>query len=321
MTASLVIAVAAVGLVCLPHLAPLGRVTPPTAAAIWFFALSLRALLALAGAAFVFAYLPQTGLYDLAADWCWHEVVPLFATHLGFYGHPIIHAAVIVPGLALAASLVAGLFAMGRAWLGLRILLRRTLGAGPLGSQIIDVPEIVVGATGLGRGTVVISKQALVTMDVDEVRASLSHELGHLRRCHRPVLGLGQILAAIAAIVPGTGHARRQLAFALERDADDYAVRQTRDPLALASAICVAAAGRRLDGAIGLSGRDIALRLDHLEDVSAPRSRFLQRSGLVLAAVLAVSTLGLAINLPGWAVAAPADSHTLAASTDLCPPG
>ena len=250
-------------LVALPHLLPLHRVTPSLAALVWISALALRALIAIGGAIFVLVYLPQTGIYDAVAHWCWHEALPVVATHLGLSGHPLIHAAIVLPGLTLAASLLWLLFGLVRAWLALRAKLRDPVGEGPLGSTIIEDDDIVVGVAGLGRSKIVVSDVALGAMDSAELRASVCHELGHIRRRHRPLLLIASVLSAIARILPGTAAAERALRFHLERDADDYAVAHTRDPLALASNLQGGhrPVGRGCDGARRQRACGVAARL------------------------------------------------------------
>lgn len=314
-----VIAVALPAAIVLPHLIPLHRVTPLVAAVVWLCVLSLRALVAIGGALFVFVFLPQTGVYDAVADWCLHEVLPLIAGHLGLSGHPLVHAAIVVPGLALAASVLWLMCGVARAWLLVRAKLRRALGEGPHGSTIIEDDGIVVAVTGVGRSRILISRTALGAMDPDELEASLSHELGHIHRRHRPLLLLASILVALSRMLPGTRSAERELRFSLERDADNYAVRRTRDPLALASAICKAATSRTPAAATGLAGSGrLALRLDYLEGQVAPASPWLERGTRLMAAGLVAVTLGLSATLPTWALAVPQGEHSLSATGSAC---
>lgn len=314
------IALTVPALVALPHLLPLQRVTPCLAALVWICTLGLRALVAIGGAVFVLVYLPQTGVYDAVAHWCWHEALPLVATHLGLSGHPLIHAATVLPGLALAASVLWLLFGLMRAWLALRAKLRHAVGEGPLGSTIIQDDDIVVGVAGLGRGKIVVSDVALGAMDAAELEASLCHELGHIRRRHRPLLLLASVLSALGRMLPGTAAAQRALRFHLERDADDYAVAHTRDPLALASAICKAATGGAVAGATGLGGSGcVAMRLDYLEGEAERAGRTLEHGIRVLAVALVLTFAGLVATLPSWAMAVPKAEHTLSAAGTHCP--
>ena len=55
--------------------------------------------------------------------------------------------------------------------------------------------------------------------------------------------------------MPGTKDALQRLQFCLERDADEYAVDRTRNPIALASAICKAAVDSPAPTPAGTPGR------------------------------------------------------------------
>ena len=318
MGGELAVAIGLAGAVAVPHGLPLDRVRPATAATIWMSVLGLRAIAAVGSAVFMVVYLPQTGLYAAIAQWCWHEALPLLSSHLGFSAHPLLHAAMILPGVALALSLLWLAYGLLRGWLALRGPLRRALGEGPLGSTVIEDDAVIVGVAGFGRGRIVLSRAALCAMDGGELRASLAHELGHLRRWHRPLLLLGSILGALGRVVPGTRAAESGLRFSLERDADEYAVRRTRDPLALASAICKAALARRVAGATGLSGGSVTRRLDHLEGSVGRAGIAFERGMRAVAVALVVATLGLAATVPGWALAAPPSGHALGAAGSDC---
>ena len=201
--------------VAAPHLIRLERVSPMWAAAVWLATLALRATLAIAGAIFLFVHFPQG--------------------ELGISEHPIAHAAGLLPAAVLAGSVMWLLFAVTRSRLALARLLSGTIGEGPAGSTIVHDSGLLVAATRLGRPRVVVSDAALDAMDPDEVRASLAHEIGHLHRWHRPILLAASVLAAVGRVLPGTQAVRHELQFQLERDADEFAVSRTSDPLALAT--------------------------------------------------------------------------------------
>lgn len=308
MLVELAIALLLPPLVVLPHLLPLQRVAPASAAIVWLLALGLRAMLALGAAVFLFVYLPSAGLLHVASHWCLHTLLPLLTETLGMRGHSIVELASLLPGLALAASALWVAVGLARAGVALRLLLRRRAGGrGPLGSTIVEEDAVIVAVTAIGRGEIVVSRAALETFDGDELAASVAHERGHLRRRHRPILIAGRVLAALGRPMPGTRTAERELNFSLERDADEYAVRETRDPLALASALCKAAGARpALPSMVGLRGRgSLPLRLEYLMAGGEQRSAAaLERTARVLAAVLAVSVLGLAVALPAVAIGA-----------------
>jgi len=166
---------------------------------------------------------------------------------------------------------------------------------------------------------VMVSRTALDVMDADELAAGLAHERGHIGRRHRPLLLAASVLAALGRSLPGTAAAERVFAFSLERDADDYAIRETRDPLALASAICKAAGSPSSASVAALGGGRVTLRLDYLlEDGARPRGAMLERvtRGLVL---LMVSTvLAISLTLPAWALAAPGAGQASAHSEVAC---
>lgn len=303
-----------------PHLLALQRVPPMLTAVLWIFALALRAMVAIGAALFFFLYLPQTGLFTQIADWCWHEVLPVLATHLGLSGHPFAHAAVILPVLALAASLLWLTVGIARGWLSLHRQLRDSPGHGPWGSTVVAEPRILVAVTALGRARILLSPAALGGLDRDELRASVAHERAHLRRRHRPLLLAGSVLAALGRVLPGTRRAERELIFHLERDADQGAVRETHDPLALASAICKAAGASPAAGVVGLSGGGrVTRRLEVLVDGEPPRSALLVRLVAALVALLGAAVLTLAITLPAWALTAPASAPAAAAGIHGCP--
>lgn len=305
--------------IALPHALPLHRAAPLSAGSVWLLALVLRALVSLGGALFLFVYLPRTGVFRALAEWCLHQMLPLVATHLGFSGHPLAHVAMILPGLALALSLLWLCFGLTRGWLALRRLLGKTTGEGPWGSTVVPDERILVAVTGLGQGRILVSERALGEMDPAELEASVAHEFGHIHRRHRPLLLLASVLAALARPLPGTRRAERELAFSLERDADEYAVRHTRDPLALASAICKAATGGRTPALAALGGRGrTTLRIEYLlAGAQRPRSAALERTARCLATGLATLALALALTLPSWAAAAPSPASVVGPE-ELC---
>jgi hypothetical protein len=272
--------------------------------------------LAVVAALFVFVHLPQTGLFEVLTHWCLHQVLPLLGTELGVSEHPVAHAAGLLPATVLVSSLIWLAFALTRSWIALARLLRRAVGEGPGGSTVIRDPDLLVAATRLGRRRILVSDAALRAMDAQELEASLAHEVGHLKRRHRPILVAGSVLAAVARLLPGTDAARRELHFYLERDADEYAVARTRDPLALASAICKAATAAPR-GLIALRGRGHArLRLGYLVDNQPRRAgrglEFGTRAfaGLLIAMVVAVAvTLPVLVNGHAPAAALAADCH------------
>ncbi len=304
-----------------PHVHDVHQASPRAAATVWLLALAFRALVSVGGAAFFLVYAPRTGLYDSVAQWCWHEALPVVSEVLGFSGHSLPHAAVILPAIALALSLLWLGLGLLTGWLAVRRLIARALGEGPLGITVVPDQRVVVAATGLGRGRIVVSAGALGALDERELEASLAHERGHLCRAHRPLTILGMVLGALARPVPGTRTAERRLASHLERDADEYAVRVTRDPLALASAICKAATSSPpILASLGGTGSTTSRVQTLLEQDRDKGKAPLPGPVLALGTVLTVLVLSLVATLPAWGLGAVPDAGAVVAETDLCHP-
>jgi hypothetical protein len=288
-----------------PHVLPLERVAPSSAAAVWFLALCLRAVTAVGAAFYLLTYFPQTDRFVALGDWCFHHNVLSIQVHLP--GTLVVRAATTLPALLLAASVLASGSLLLRARLYARRLLeRRAIGDGPMGSTVLDSDEVVVAVTRSGPARLLVSGAALSELDSEELAAGLHHELGHLRRSHRPLLFAAAWLRALCRCQPGAAAAYRGLCFSLERDADEYALDQTRNPLALASAICkTAAAQPPAAPLVGLQGRTrVGLRLEYLLAGGRQRASLeLERGVRVLAIAMLSLTLSVATSGPGFALA------------------
>lgn len=290
------------------HLVPLDRVPATVAIFTWFTTLFIGALTTVVAAAFALAYLPQSSLYALVAELCVHPAIPLLSARIFLSGHVALHAAMVVPLLALTFSMLWLSLKIALDWWNLRSRLRR---AGELDEScaVIEDDQIVIGVTPIGRRLIVISDTTLRAFDKEEFQASLSHEEGHLRRCHRPILLVSRVFAALSFPFPGSRRARTQLLQALERDADEYAVGQTSDPLALASAICKAATGTGPTGQIALTGGALGKRLDHLEGEIQPAGRRGRRAIACFCFGLAAATIVYTTVLVVWASKLPIAAH------------
>lgn len=279
--------------ICLPHALRLRDAPPMVAATIWLSALALRALAAVFAAIFVVLYLPGTELFNLITHWCWHAVLPFFATHLGLSGHQIGDAATIAPAFVLAISFISALWALWRAGRAVGQLVRRTqVGHGPAGSLIIGGSDVFVAAAGIAHPRVVVSAGALTVLDDEELAASLAHERGHIARRHRYLMVLAAICRAMGRLIPGGKRAAAAFSYHLERDADAYAMARRHDPLALASAICKAAgagplapAAMALGGGVGLSNR-LAMLTSDPSPASRARGRFQRGVAVALTAMV-----------------------------------
>jgi hypothetical protein len=285
-----------------PHLLPLHRAAPVTAAVVWMLALVLRALVVVYLLTVAFAGLAHWEPVEAALAWCWHEVFPDVPSWLGFAEDPVAHAVVAVPAVALTIALVAQGVGLLRAWARLRRRLVVPAGSGPRGTTVIADHEIVLAVNRLGRGRVLVSSRALVVMDEEELAAGVAHEVAHIRRRHRPVLLVASILATIGRLLPGTRSAERELCFQLERDADAYVVDRLHDPLSLASAICKVAGAKVMSEATSLGGRGaVTRRLAELLEGRGIRSKRVERAARALAATLATLVLVLAVGASAWA--------------------
>lgn len=282
-----------------PHVLDLRASPPAPAAAVWFASLALRSLVVLAAAGFALIYLPQTELFSALAHWCLHAVVPILTAHLGFDGHRVADAVIVLPAGLLALSLSSGMLAIVRAArMVKRSVTTASLGTGPEDSILIGGPEVLLASAGLPRPRVIVSAGALLALDDDELAAGLAHERGHIARRHHHVLCVAEMIHAVGRFVPGSRRALAELRFQLERDADHWAINERHDPLALASAICKAANAPIQGRAVAaLAGGRVSYRVDEL----LARQRQRQRPRLAarcLATGMTVLAIGLAVALP-----------------------
>lgn len=319
MTALIVaIALLTAGSIALPHLLPLDRIEPVTSAAIWLCSLVVRAFFVVVVVFAMLVYLPETPLYSALASWCVHTSIPLFSTHLGVSGHPLMHAAIVLPAISMIGACFWLLKRLVGGWRVNRRLIRESLGNGPQGTTVIRDAGITVGVTSIGRSKVLISNAALQVLDTEELSASVSHEIGHVKRRHRPVHLVAAVLSTLAGPLPGSNAAKRGLDLALERDADLFAVNHTSDPLALASAICKAAMGQRALGSMNLAGSNVLCRLDFLEGRSPSPGKGLEKSMRALATCFVIATISLLSVTPALAEVLPRSNHGWSMTADGC---
>lgn len=295
-----------------PHAIRASVLKPRTGVRLWTAVLLLRAVLACALALIAVFYVPATEAFNLLTHWCIHAVVPFFAQHLGFDGHYLGDAAVMVPALVIGTLLASACFGTIRAARAVRALLKRhSIGEGPRKSTIVPGAEIVVAAAGVRDPKVVVSAGALVELDEDELAAGLEHEWGHIANGHGRVLVLAQACLAMSRFVPGGSRALRELQFQLEREADEYAVHRTGDALALAAAITKAAmTGHppRPTPALSLLGgaRRTAERVRLLIGGGSVRSGKASMLASAITSVAALLAIALTLSLPALVAQAPA---------------
>lgn len=294
--------------IALPHGLRLERSAPATAAALWTVSLALRALTAIFVVLYLTFFLPATETFAAVTHWCWHAVLPVLTAHLGLDGHKVGDVATLLPGLLVMASLLSVAFGVFRAARAVRrFLARDALGPGPFDSVIVAGPDVLMAAAGIARPLVVVSAGALLELDDEELAAGLDHEHGHIARRHRFLLVFAELCNGIGRFLPGRSRAMRELAFHLERDADQWALRRSHDPYALASAICKAAGAHPFGAspvAASLSGRGTKERLGELIEDCPPRR---SRAGRLLLNTVAVgmvcATIVAAALVPSTALA------------------
>jgi hypothetical protein len=119
-------------------------------------------------------------------------------------------------------------------------------------------------------------------------------------------------LRALGRPVPGGGHALRELAFHLERDADRWALRQAEDRAALASVICKAALadGPAPPAVVGLGSADVPERLGQVLGTCAGSTRRVRALCSALATAMVTLSLLVGAAVPALALSgAAADPH------------
>lgn len=299
-----------------PHLVPRARLSPVTAIAMWTTVLGLRAALCAVVALWSVLFLPSTAPFQAISDWCVHAGVPFFADHFGLSGHALGDVASFTPvAVLLTLTTTAGIGAWkalraAASWLG-----RNAVGDGPDKSVIVGDAEVIVATAGIARPKVIVSAGALLDLDDEELKAGLAHEWGHVRRGHRSLTLASTALLAASRLLPGGRRAFDQLQFHLERDADNYAVRRTGDPLALASAICKTAGGGSGAPAplvmASLAGANTAERLRLLLQGEAAARRPHRHDAFASAVALSSLVLGalLLLMLPELVYASAAQAH------------
>ncbi|UJA21505.1 M56 family metallopeptidase [Thermoleophilia bacterium SCSIO 60948] len=283
-------------LVSVPHAINQSGLPSTIGACLWLAVLALRAVFAIAMVLMVVLLVPSTGLFTFVTHWCLHAVVPFLESHLGFDGHRLGGMALILPLALLGVSAFAALFAT---WRGARLVSewvrQSSLGPGPQSSLLVRGSEVLVACAGVRQPKVVVSAGALAVLDEAELSASLHHERGHAVRKHGLARVFGQLCLGASRLLPGGQRALDTLAFHLERNADEYAVRKTGNPLALASAICKAASTTPAMG-LALSGSGVSERLSMLID-GRPPGRTARRWPRGLGIALTTAAVGMAMTL------------------------
>ncbi|MFI1583473.1 M48 family metalloprotease [Embleya sp. NPDC020630] len=159
-------------MIVLPHLAPLDRVRPVGAAAIWALALAARAAVAIGLVLTAVICLPDTPRFAHWVRELPHQVVTgVGDTELALGGLAFLTLAAIARRLRACLR-------------GARTPLRPLPLTGPGGSIVVGDREVLMAAVGRRRRSIVVSAGALAALDDDELAAGLAHEQGHISRAH-----------------------------------------------------------------------------------------------------------------------------------------
>lgn len=298
LVAELLLALAVLtGLALAPRWVDDSRLRPSTGIGLNLLSIAARAQATILVIAAVIFLAPKTGAFHTVTHWCWHGTVPVVGA-TGISGRWLAGASLGIPILAMLISI-------GHGFIGSRLQARRLgrwiesrqLESRPDAIEVIESPEVLAMAVGSLRPRLVISTGALLAFDDGELRAVIEHERGHIARRHHWILSAARVLVWIGRMLPLPSPAMSKLAYHLERDADEYAVRATGDPLALASSVGKAARGPA--PAMALTGVGTPERLRALieRDIASRRGPSL----LTLTAIATIATLALAVLIPALA--------------------
>jgi len=146
------------------------------------------------------------------------------------HGIPVPEVVSIVATMALAVVVALVVFQVNRLHRGLGDISRMHAGLTPTGATPVAVVDDhrpsahALPATFTQRGVVVVSTGLLEVLDDEERAAVLAHEQAHLAHAHRLFVVVAGLAAAMNPILVSC---RGDLAFALERWADEDAARQS----------------------------------------------------------------------------------------------
>lgn len=176
-------------------------------------------------------------------------------------------------------------------------------------------PRVTVSTTAavpaaVGTDEICVPIALFGTLSREERRALLAHELGHLTKQDPVWLAILGCLSQVIVFQPLNRFAIRRLRGACERAADDFAVRLTGEPAALARALTsIAAVVLILSGGAAAAGSPIVERVRRiLDDASARRQ---PSGGRVRLAWVSAAIMVLLFLTPGATSTVEQVSHRL----------
>ncbi len=170
--------------------------------------------------------------------------------------------------------------------------------AGGQDAYVLPVEEPLAYTAGLARPQVVVSRGLLDSLDGDERRALLAHELAHVRGGHQRMLFVGNVVADALGFLPPVRTAFASLRRQLEAAADARAAAAVGDPKVVARAIAKSALASAPAGASPLAaGSDICERLDRLAGARRPSP--LASAAAAVGAALVATALIVSVCLAG----------------------
>ena len=201
--------------------------------------------------------------------------------------NPVPETISIVAGLLLVAGALRFLFLVFREQ-RLAAFIRRQAACLPQGTglAVLDDPRPDAFALPGRPGRVVMTTALLRSLDATERRVVLAHEYAHLRHRHH---WFRTAIEAAAALNPFVSPARRDVAFALERWADEEAAHVVDDrdeaARALAHAALLTHDSQPVGAGLGLSGLGVADRVVALSTAAPPRRPMLAVGAFLLVVV------------------------------------
>ncbi|MEO8292106.1 MAG: M56 family metallopeptidase [Actinomycetota bacterium] len=242
-----------------------------------------------------------------------------------FFAHPVGHWPRIIAVLALLALGARLAYAVAATLLDARRT--RTdlarIGIPREGFTVVESPEPMAFTVGFHRRIVVVSSGMLSELTGEERAAVLAHEHGHVRGWHTALWVVAQIVVRAFGFFPPARIATRFLVLGLETAADDAAVGEIGDPVAVARALLRLAEGSGSGhgaptSALGGSESDVVTRVRRLTHPDAGTQGWRPLGSLVtVTTILLVTSLLLVLPATKRTVSAAAQGREVHASCHL----